>query len=121
MQIAIHNALRNYAWKELYNHSRHLEQELDAACTGDPTVNWPPSKPGGPYALAFSGGMRSFLANFHSWQVNFIDASGGGVDLFFHVWGDDMIDGMTWWNSLTFLRCKVSDDDDEEKRNIEEV
>jgi len=32
--------------------------------------------------------MRNFIATFHSWKVNVIDASGGDVDLFFHVFVD---------------------------------
>jgi len=81
----------DYPWKALYNKSREEERQLEEACSGDgvdPTKDWKPAKSGGPYAIAFSGGMRNFLATFHSWKVNVIEASGGDVDLYFHVFVD---------------------------------
>jgi hypothetical protein len=65
-----------------------MEHQLWNDCTQDPdpTKNWEPAKPGGRYAVCLSGGMRDFVATFHSWKTNVIEASGSdNVDVYFHV------------------------------------
>jgi hypothetical protein len=66
----------DYPWKKLYNESRITERKINSGCTENnmnPTRDWPPASPGGPYAIAFSGGMRNYVATHHSWVSNVIE------------------------------------------------
>jgi hypothetical protein len=81
----------------LYRDSRAKERELGALVNGgDPTAlaGWPRVPPPDPatdrFAVVFAGGMHSFAACVHSWTANVVDASGGKVDFYFHVWGDEL-------------------------------
>jgi hypothetical protein len=79
-------------WKSLYNKSRAMEHELWEKCRNDPdpTRDWAEAKHSGLYAMAISGGMRSFIPSFHAFKTNVVDSSGGdNVHLYFHVWGDE--------------------------------
>mmetsp|Transcript_37419 Transcript_37419/g.74108 ORF Transcript_37419/g.74108 Transcript_37419/m.74108 type:complete len:526 (+) Transcript_37419:108-1685(+) len=87
-------------WKPLYRATVAKEAELEAQCSQDPTKKWgqAPNPSTGPYAVAFSGGMRNFVTIWYSWQKNLIEPSGGGgkddkrktpFHLYFHVWRDE--------------------------------
>ena len=87
-----------HPWKLLYREAVRKEAALFDSCSRDPTAYWAsPStreghRPGGSkFAIAFSGGMRNFVAVWHSWLTNVVNPSGGieNVHLFFHVWGDE--------------------------------
>ena len=71
----------DYPWKALYRKSRESERELVARCGpgADPTKNWTPGTQGLPFAVAFSGGMRNFIATAHSWLTNVVDINDGKV------------------------------------------
>jgi hypothetical protein len=79
----------DYPWKKLYAESKIAEQKVWSACDGFPTKHWPKAKRGGRFAVAFSGGVRQFVAAYHSWITNVVDSSGGMVDFYFHVWEDE--------------------------------
>lgn len=80
-------------WKSLYRASVAKEAEIEAECGADPTAKWGPNTAGteGPFAIAFSGGLRNFVATWHSWKANVVDVSGGddNVHTYFHVWHDE--------------------------------
>ena len=83
----------DYPWKELYGESRSKEREiLGRLNEGDPTSTWPRAKNNtdGRFAVVFAGGMHSFTSCYHSWTTNVVEASGGKVDFYFHVWGDEL-------------------------------
>jgi len=81
----------------LYRDSRAKEREIIASVNGgDPTAlpEWtpvpPPNAASDRFAVVFAGGMHSFAACVHSWTSNVVEASGGNVDFYFHVWGDEL-------------------------------
>lgn len=78
-------------YKPLYRAAVAEEAAVEAECARDPTAKWGTNTAGtrGPFAVAFSGGMRNFAATWHSWQTNLVEPSGGGVHVFFHVWMDE--------------------------------
>jgi len=78
-------------YKPLYRASAAQEAAIEAECGKDPTAKWGTNRAGtqGPYAVAFSGGMRNFAATWHSWQTNLVEPSGGNVHVFFHIWMDE--------------------------------
>jgi hypothetical protein len=53
-------------WKELYRSTVAAEMALEDECGGDPTAKWGRHVPteGGKFAIAFSGGMRNFIATW---------------------------------------------------------
>jgi len=78
-------------YKPLYRAAIAQEATIEAECGKDPTAKWGPNTAGtqGPFAVAFSGGMRNFAATWHSWQTNLVEPSGGDVHVFFHIWMDE--------------------------------
>ena len=90
----------DYEWKKLYQATVDKEIEHDTECGADPTAKWGPMDAGtdGPFAVAFSGGFRNFVAVYHSWVANLVEPSGGNVDLYFHVWVDERV-------AFAMLRC----------------
>jgi hypothetical protein len=89
----------DFEWKGLYQSTIDREIEIENECAKDPTATWGRhvSNPDGRYAVLFTGGMRNFAATWWSWKHHVIDASGGNVDLYFHVWNNERNHG---WNPL---------------------
>ena len=66
------------------------ETALEGECLRNPTKQWGRHESAGkPFAVAFSGGMRNFVTIWFSWQKHVVEASGGNVHLYFHVWRDE--------------------------------
>lgn len=75
-----------YPWKPLYKQSVDTAASLERECEEDPTAKWGIMEAGtaGPFAVAFAGGLRNFIATWFSWEKNLIEHSGGNVHLYFH-------------------------------------
>ena len=88
-------------WKALFNKSLAEQRAISDGCRDkgddpDPTKEWPnaAAHSGVPrFALAISGGMRTFAGTYHIFNSNLVQASGGAVDLYFHVWLDEVAPG----------------------------
>ena len=83
----------DYGWKPLYRKTVEMEAAVEEECSGDPTAKWGQMSAGteGPFAIVFANGLRNFVANWHSWETNVVEPSGGveNVHTYFHVYYDE--------------------------------
>jgi hypothetical protein len=81
----------DFVWKPLYREMVRNQSDLLNECSSDPTSKWGTARANsdGPFAIAFAGGLRNFFGTWPAMRTNLVEASGGNVDLYFHVWSGE--------------------------------